>query len=40
MTASQVEKAFCVIEFAETDSVAVVQRHFITRYGKRLEQEM
>jgi transposase len=34
MAVTPVEKAFCVLELAKTNSVTVVQRHFRTRYGK------
>jgi hypothetical protein len=35
MAASQVENAFCMIEFAKTNSVTIVQWHFRTRYVKQ-----
>jgi hypothetical protein len=35
MATSQVEKAFCMIEFAKTNSVTVMQHHFRTRYNKQ-----
>ena len=34
MTATEVEKAFCVLELAKMNSVTLVQRHFRRRYGK------
>lgn len=34
MAATAVEKAFCVLELAKTNSVTVVQRRFRTKYGK------
>jgi len=34
MAANVVEKAFCVLELAKTNSVTLVQRHFRRRYGK------
>ena len=34
MAATVVEKAFCVLELAKTNSVTLVQRHFRRRYGK------
>jgi len=34
MAATVVEKAFCVMELAKTNSVTLVQRHFRRRYGK------
>lgn len=34
MAATQVEKAYCVLELAKTNSVTVVQRYFRTKYGK------
>ena len=33
MAATVVEKAFCVLELAKTNSVTLVQRHFRRRYG-------
>jgi NADH:ubiquinone oxidoreductase subunit F (NADH-binding) len=38
MAASAQEKAFCVLEFAKTTPVSSVQRHFRTRYGKKIRQ--
>jgi hypothetical protein len=35
MVASQMEKAFCMIVFAKTNSVTLMQHHFRTRYGKQ-----
>ena len=35
MAATVVEKAFCLLELAKTNSVTLVQRHFRRRYGKR-----
>ena len=34
MAATELEKAFCLLELAKTNSVTVVQRHFRRRYGK------
>jgi len=34
MTATVVEKAFCVLELAKTNSITLVQRHLRRRYGK------
>ena len=34
MVATEVEKAFCVLKLAKTNSVTLVQRHFRRRYGK------
>ena len=34
MAATVVEKVFCVLELAKTNSVTLVQRHFGRRYGK------
>ena len=34
MAATVVERAFCVLELAKTNSVTLVQRHFRRRYGK------
>ena len=34
MAATVVEKAFCVLEIANTNSVTLVLRHFRRRYGK------
>jgi len=34
MAATLVEKAFCVLELAKTNSVTLVQRRFTRRYGK------
>jgi len=34
MDATVVERAFCVLELAKTNSVTLVQRHFRRRYGK------
>ena len=34
MATTVVEKAFCVLELAKTNSVTLVQRHFRRRYGK------
>jgi len=34
MADTLVEKAFCVLELAKTNSVTRVQRHFRRRYGK------
>jgi len=34
MAATVVEKAFCVLELAKTNSITLVQRHFRRRYGK------
>ena len=34
MAATVVEKAFCVLELAKTNSVTLVHRHFRRRYGK------
>ena len=34
MAENPVEKAYCVLEFARTQSATVVQRHFRTRYNK------
>ena len=36
MAATVVEKAFCVLELAKTNSVTLVQRHFRRRYSKSL----
>ena len=36
MAAAVIEKAFCVLELAKTNSVILVQRHFRRRYGKPL----
>jgi transposase len=35
MAANAREKSYCVLEFAKTNSVTVVQRHFRTRFGRR-----
>ena len=34
MATTVVEKAFCVLELAKTNSVTLVQHHFRRRYGK------
>jgi len=34
MAATVVEKAFCVLELAKTNSATLVQSHFRRRYGK------
>jgi len=34
MAATVVEKAFCVLELAKTNTVTLVQLHFRRRYGK------
>ena len=34
MAATEVEKAFCVLELAKKNSVTLVQRHFRRRYGR------
>ena len=34
MAATEIEKAFCVLELAKTKSVTLVQRRFRRRYGK------
>ena len=34
MAATEIAKAFCVLELAKTKSITLVQRHFRRRYGE------
>jgi len=34
MAVTVVQKAFCVLEFAKTNPITLVQRHFRRQYGK------